>query len=296
MGYQEWRQREMKKIKIIAVIFILGITGAGIPVIADQTSTEISRDPSEWTGAIRIEGKNKTIWEGEVTVSSSTIVALNESTQEMEEYIIDHPSVLGALDEASKQGGFSYDVTYYPLWNAFFVTSIGNDSSWWHYWVDYTLPMIDAGTYELSEGNAEVLWGYVEDWYPHALRISVEKTEVRKNEKFLVSVFNETMSPVKNATVYVGAATYITNDKGLATVKIAEKGIYEIYADKRDSVRSKKVSVQVKKLKTLKIWGNDTHPIHHDTIIVKKNTFPLFKKLLEKHDFLLGTYVIPFRV
>ncbi len=222
------------------VLLILGMMTLNIPVYAEPQQ--------EWTGLIRIEGKTDTIWYGEVTVGETTINALNESSGEIEEYTISYPSVLGALDEASKKGGFTYQVSYYPSWHAFLVTSIDGDSDWWHYWVDYDLPMIDAGSYELTENNREILWGYLEDWYAHALRINVDKTDVHKNEEIKVSVFNETMIPVENATIYMDSQTYTTNEDGYAIIKLTNKGDYTIYAEKDGYVRSEKITVHVKTL------------------------------------------------
>ncbi|HEC89885.1 MAG TPA: carboxypeptidase regulatory-like domain-containing protein, partial [Thermoplasmatales archaeon] len=91
-------------------------------------------------------------------------------------------------------------------------------------------------------------WGYLEDWYAHALRINVDKTDVHKNEEIKVSVFNETMIPVENATIHVDSQTYTTNEDGYAIIKLANKGDYTIYAEKDGYVRSEKITVHVKTL------------------------------------------------
>jgi len=202
---------------------------------------------NEWSGDIRIEGKVDTVWDGIVTVGESYIYAKNVDTGEIEEHYIPFPSVLGAVDEASKKEGFSYVVEYWPSWDAFLVKTIADDSDWWHYWVDYKLPMVDVGKYELTNQDAEILFGYLENWEAHALRISVDKEDVKKNEKFTVSVFNETMIGVEGATVYVGSKMYITDDNGNVTVSCVTSGTYEIFAEKEGFVRSEKTSIKVKK-------------------------------------------------
>lgn len=214
---------------------------------------KIYTSDDEWTGTIRIEGENETIWNGEITVGSSYITAENASSGEMETYYISYPSVLGALDEASKQGGFSYFVIYYLSWDAFYVQSIAGESDWWQYWVDYELPMVGCGAYELTENDNEILWGYVEDWYPHALRIDVDKHDVNRSEEFTVSVYNETMAPVEDAVVYVDSLVYMTNEDGKVTVHIDAVGAYEIYSEKERYVRSEKVTVNVKIKKIVEI-------------------------------------------
>lgn len=201
----------------------------------------------EWTGMIRIEGKNSTVWSGVVSVSDSTITAFNESSGHMETYDILYPSVLGALDEAAGVGHFSYYVIYYPSWQAFYVKTIGDDSDWWHYWVDFTLPMVDVGHYELTENNEEILFGYLEDWSARALRIVVDKENVSVSEEVHVQVFNETLAPVENALVFVGSTSYSTDVNGNVTLVISNPGAYEIYAEKNGYVRSEKILIQVEK-------------------------------------------------
>ena len=231
---------------------------------------------NEWRGNIRIEGQNSTIWEGKVCVSDSTITALNESSGETEEYYIPYPSVLGALDEASKQGGLSYSVVYYPSWDAFYVKTIAGESDWWHYWVDYTLPMIGAGHYELTEDNEEVLWGYLESWTAHALRIKTSKNTVKRYEEFTVTVYNESLSPVENAVVYIGSSEYLTDENGNVTLSLSAKGDYKIYAEKNGYVRSRKITVHVKKLveiarpvdNAVYIWNKKTRTPYHGILIL----------------------------
>ena len=241
----------MKKTTTIAIVLIIGITAIGYPAIACRNISMRSVEAGEWTGHIRIEGNTSTIWNGEVTVEDSTITAMNASSGEMETYYIPYPSVLGALDEASQTGGFSYFVIYFPSWDAFFVQSIEVDTDWWNYWVDYEQPIIGVGKYELTENDDEILWGFLVTYPPnyeaHALRISIDKYEVKKNEEFIVSVYNETMSPVEGATVYVDSVTFTTNETGQVTIQLSQKGTYEIYAEKEEHVRSEKLSLMVKK-------------------------------------------------
>ena len=225
-----------------------GDSGADIDAIS-----VINYEKYQWIGNIRIEGKNETIWDGIVSLEDSIITAYNDSSGMLEDYYISYPSVLGALDEASNIGGFSYYVIYYSSWDAFYVQSIAGESDWWHYWVDYELPMVGCGSYELTENDNEILWGYVEDWYPHVLRIDVDKHDVNRSEEFTVTVYNETMAPVEDAVVYVGSSVYTTNEDGKVTVHIDVVGVYEIYSEKDGYVRSEKALVNVKIKKIVEI-------------------------------------------
>ncbi|HEX17570.1 MAG TPA: DUF4430 domain-containing protein [Thermoplasmatales archaeon] len=199
-----------------------------------------------WTGYIRIEGKYRTIWEGSVTVADTTVIATNVSSNQTEEFYIPYPSVLGALIEASEKGGFNYTILYYPSWDALYVKSIDGDSDWWHYWVDYELPMVGCDKYKLTEDDREVLWGYVETWEAHVLKISVDKREVKTDEVFRVTVKDESNNPVSNATVHIDSYTFSTGPDGSVEAKIPKQGTYKVYAEKDGYVRSEKIKIEVK--------------------------------------------------
>lgn len=228
----------------------------------------------EWTGNIRIEGKNDTIWDGKVTVSNSTITAQNSSSGVMEQYYIPYPSVLGALDMVAKQDGFSYFVIYYPSWHAFYIKTIANESDWWHYWVDYTLPMVDVGSYTLTNNDTDVLFGYLENWSAHALRITVQKYIMNESEDFTVRVYNETISPVEDANVSMNSTMYITDNNGTVTLHIDTAGDYRIYAEKAGYVRSEKIVVHVKKIITI------TKPEDHALYLLNRKTGLRIQKIL----------------
>jgi len=228
----------------------------------------------EWTGTIRIEGKNTTVWAGTVCVSESTITAFNESSGHMQDYYIPYPTVLGALDEASKQGHFSYYVIYYPSWDAFYVKTIGNDSDWWHYWVNYSLPMIDAGHYQLTENDQTILFGYLESWYAHALQITLDKQHVNVSEEFHAQVTNETSAPVGNATVWVGSTGHITDEHGDVTLQSTTPGDFLVYAEKEGYVRSEKIPIHIEKsVKITKPINNTVYWWNRQTRLPCKGIF-----------------------
>ena len=103
------------------MIFILIATVTSCPA---KEFTDAQTTPEQWSGEIRIEGKNNTIWKGNVAVGQVFFNATNVDTATIQEYNISYPSALGALIEASNLGDFSYSIDYYPSWNAFIVTAI----------------------------------------------------------------------------------------------------------------------------------------------------------------------------
>jgi hypothetical protein len=213
----------------------------------DGNGSRTTNNTAAWAGAIRIEGKNTTVFNGTVSFSNSTIRAFNESSGQMQDYYVPYPTVLGALDEASKQGHFSYYVVYYPGWDAFYVKTIADDSDWWHYWVDDALPMIDPGHFQLTGNDHAVLFGYLESWYAHALHITVDKQQVNVSEEFHAHVRNESSAAVGNATVWVGPASQTTDENGDVTLQSTMPGDLLVYAEKGGCVRSEKIPMHVKK-------------------------------------------------
>ncbi|MCK4364724.1 MAG: hypothetical protein KAW45_01600 [Thermoplasmatales archaeon] len=217
---------------------------SGTTVKIDKKSVSII---DEWTGSIRIEGKDNTVWDGTVTVNETYFCAKNVDTGEPEEYHIPFPSVLGAFVEAADIAGFSYLIEYWPSWDAFLVKTVEEDSDWWHYLVDYEIPMVGADKYELTDEDDEILFGYLENWEVHALKISVDKSEVTRNEEFTVHVSDESDTAVEGATVYVGSQSYTTDENGNVTASIGTGGTFTVYAEKTDFLRSEKVGITVKK-------------------------------------------------
>ncbi|MBN2602844.1 MAG: hypothetical protein JXA91_01770 [Candidatus Thermoplasmatota archaeon] len=234
----------MKKIySIIAIVLICAISTSS-PGQQHNTSGSMA---SEWSGLLRIEGKENTIWNGIVTITDTYFDARNVETNETKNYYIPYPTPLSAVVEAATVGGFSYIIDYYPSFDAFLVSKIDDDSDWWHFWVDYELPMVGANAYELTKEDNEIVFGYLESWYAHALIVEVDKSEVKKDEIITVNVLDETNTSVCGATVYVNSETYTTDTNGKARITLSNKGKYSIYSEMDGFVRSDKVSVQVKK-------------------------------------------------
>lgn len=285
----------MKKSIAAIIILVIGASAIGLPASAYSMTQTYEEEimfctslANEWTGMVRIEGENNTIWKGTVAFSSSSITAENMDTHEMETHEIPCPSVLGALDEASKQGGFSYTVLYYPTWDSLYVTAIGTDSAdektGWVYWVDYEAIMVGADAYELTGDDNEVLWGYLyfETWETnaHALQITLEKDAVKKNEEFTVSVYDESMSPVEGAVVYIDSMNFTTGENGKATVRIDTVGTYEIYAEKDPTADDTYVRSDGELLNVEKSKGRSlVNLFEHFPILEKLLCSPIFEKL-----------------
>jgi len=231
------------------------MTAYAIPALLGKPYPVVVQEQMPQQGVsvyVRVEGRNSTIWRGNVTVSESDITADNSGTT----YHLSDPTALGALDEASNhEQRFSYYVT--DQWGTLYVSSIAGEEpsgmNGWMYRVDYYLPMCGADAFILDETeppappHEEVLfyWG---GWEDQPLCITINTTEVHTGEEFTVSVTyfdGENWTSLPNATVHVAGDSYMTDDSGIVTASISTPGTYDIFAEKEGYIRSDKVKLMV---------------------------------------------------
>lgn len=108
-----------------------------------------------------LHGMNSPFWEGEVVLAENAtfIVTAHNSGRE---YDIARTTALGALDIASREGGFNYTVNdkWYDKYGSLLIDSIAGKESkgnkGWLYWVNYPdepLPWVSAEKYFVGEGD-----------------------------------------------------------------------------------------------------------------------------------------------
>ena len=196
---------------------------------------------------VRVEGKNETVWRGEVIVSDSWITADNSEVT----YHLADATALGALDEAS---GHEERFPYYATdeWGGLYVSSIAGEApagmSGWMYRVDYCSPVVGADQFILNETHREVLW-YYGDWTDVPLDISVNKAAITAGGAFTATVeqydeVNSTWAPCPNATVHADK-DYVAGADGEITIQISDAGSYQVFAEKDGGIRSDRVKVRV---------------------------------------------------
>jgi hypothetical protein len=212
----------------------------------------------EWMGNVRVEGKTATLFNGTVTCSNITVQAYNQSSGHNELYYLPNPTVLTALVTALDSEHISYSIIFYPDWNAFYVKTINGESDWWQYFVDYRIPMVDAGHYLLTENESRVLFGYLENWITHALRISLDKHTINVSEELIIHAFNESMAPAKNVTIWIGTSQFTTDDSGIALIQCENPGDFQVYAEGSGYIRSEKTRLLVTKSLTITRPANNT--------------------------------------
>ncbi|MEM2123202.1 MAG: prenyltransferase/squalene oxidase repeat-containing protein [Candidatus Bathyarchaeia archaeon] len=204
---------------------------------------------------VRIEGTTDTIWSGYVFVAASSIKDYNHGAS----HYLPYPTPLGALNRASKMGGFNYLVND-TAWGLY-VWSIKNENesgaSGWLYRVDYIMPWVGAAYFILGETSPpepphrEVLW-YYGVWTLKPTKLTVDKLEVESGEPFNVEVewYNDTAGswlPLQGATVHVNGENYTTEPDGYVSVikTVASTKSCTVYAEKDGYIRSNRATVRV---------------------------------------------------
>jgi hypothetical protein len=201
---------------------------------------------------IRIEGRSATVWSGQVFVSWSDITD-DQGTH----HYYGQPTVLGALDEASRKAGFTYVVNY--GYGSAYVTTINSEAAsgvtgWLFRIDDHTTGDYTSDGFVLNKAttppppHTTVLW-YYGAWDDKVARISVDPTGVYSGQTFTVTVTyldeaSGTWLPVEAATVHADS-TYLTDTNGQVSISIPTAGTYAIYAEKTGFVRTEQIPVTV---------------------------------------------------
>lgn len=249
---------------IIAAVAVMG--ACTLPTLVNkplQSENSMAEDAVDVY--VRIEGKYSTIWRGDTALSGDFNVMAYKSGNT---YTIDARCPLGALDAASKQGGFGYDANDEWIFWDLFVDGVESEKAagWegWSYRVNYVATSYgpayswhSSGT-ELSDDD-EILW-YWGTFGTLPLKISADKSQGYMGEQFTITVSTldkdywhnagepwpqVSWMPVADASVYVEGYEYITGVDGKVLVTLTNTGNYDLYAEKSGYVRSDGIQITV---------------------------------------------------
>lgn len=271
---------------VVAVVLALAMATPALPAtpVAASYSTYVRIVGPADEATFSETGDYEVIWAGNVTVPTDVYITtlvdntwhlyVNGSNQYMAECTagprqgeshnlgsadqsLGATSVLAALEQASQDGGFSYEVKdgYFPGMGLFIFSVdglTGSGAVGWNYrvWNDSHAynPSLASETFllgydtmPLSPPHNQVLfyWGYGSDCYP--MRISPDDDSVGKGEEFTLTAeyyFTSgwggfgSWQALPEATVEVGGETFTTDDSGEVTIFMESSGDYPLYASK----------------------------------------------------------------
>jgi hypothetical protein len=192
---------------------------------------------------LRVEGITRTIYEGPVTTDAHQVITPTDGQPRTCDGSNvgspPGPTATGALDDAARLAGFTWDGTWDPSFNDYFPYSrIGPDrvdpaTHFWSLWMNWKFADFGGCGQRVNQGD-EVLWAYEDFTQSPLLRLSGPGS-VRTGESFRVKVvdgFDE--SPEAGASV-AGATT---GSDGEASLTFAEAGVYPLKAERADAIRS----------------------------------------------------------
>ncbi|MBE0479964.1 MAG: hypothetical protein IBX68_03190 [Dehalococcoidia bacterium] len=243
-GSFNWQAENPSNMALMTAYAVPALLGKPYPVAAAQEIREVRVD-------LRIEGKEAALWKGQVTVRDSLV-----TDDRGKQHRLSSPTALGAVDQASKAGGFTYVVqeTAYGL----YLESINGEGpeGWtgWMYRVDYQSPAVGCADFVLgvteppAAPHTEVLffWG---EWDAPPLRLDVDKRAVSPGETVTVTVEYyddgvETWLGLQGATVHLDGE-HITGAGGVVEISPDQPGEFEAFAAMEGFIRSDTIAVEV---------------------------------------------------
>ncbi|MCX6796245.1 MAG: DUF4430 domain-containing protein, partial [Candidatus Falkowbacteria bacterium] len=206
--------------KAMTAYAVIALAGKSFPVGYYANGTGSAGD-----NHVRIEGKNNTICDTYVTADTA----------------------LAVIEKAAAKCNFTFTIenTSYGL----YLKQVGDDAaagaSGWLYLVNFVAPAVGAADYQLKTGD-EVLW-YFGDWGWQPTKISVSKNYLSSGEKLIINVkyFNgQDWLALENAKIIGCSQEPTTNNSGQAEINLPD-GVYSLFAEKNNYVRSNKETVSV---------------------------------------------------
>ncbi|OGL85530.1 hypothetical protein A3J36_01100 [Candidatus Uhrbacteria bacterium RIFCSPLOWO2_02_FULL_54_37] len=156
------------------------------------------------------------------------------------------PDALDVIPAASSQCGFTYDIVQASFGP--YLKTINADAAQgltgWLYRVNWTLPDVGAADYALHAGD-EVLWNYGDfEWTPLRLTVSSSHVESDHTVKVTIQQFNHNEWTPVAATLYGGTESIQSDAQGTVTMSLPD-GVWNIWAEAEDRIRSNRVSITV---------------------------------------------------
>jgi hypothetical protein len=195
---------------------------------------------------LRVEGATQTIFEGPVITDVHQVTTPSDAqARTCDGSNIGQPSAptaIGALDDAARGGGFSWDALWDPSFNDYYpFLRIGPDTidSSTHYlafYLNWAFAETGGCGQHVNQGD-DVVFAYEDFEASPLLRLTGPGTATT-GENVTVKVVDG-LNSAPQAGVSVGGAT--TGADGTATLSFAQRGIYRLKADRPGAIRSNAV-------------------------------------------------------
>ncbi|MDD5205221.1 MAG: DUF4430 domain-containing protein [Desulfobacterales bacterium] len=202
---------------------------------------------------VRAEGQRGTIFHTRVSMERETEV-----------------NPLSAFAEAAKKAGVDFRIE--KQGDHIYLKSVAGESNGWQYRVNDFLPMEPADKYRVKSG-AEIIWFYDFHGRKSPLRVIPERNSVWEGEsvRVVVEQYDDPSGrwmAVDNGVLTAGDRTFTVNG-GRAAVTFPRSGIFEVYAEKPEGIRSLRKRVVVEESRPVNVHlqvdcGGD--PLYRGTV------------------------------
>ncbi|KAJ3500986.1 hypothetical protein NLJ89_g9544 [Agrocybe chaxingu] len=198
---------------------------------------------------LRIEGEQRTIFEGPIFTRGHNVTTKSGGNHHCDgtnnnENLKPGPTCTSALDDASKRKNFSFDGTYFPEFDDFFITSIGGDTQtdtqFWAILLNFQFTPVGGCQQQVKWGD-DILFAFDGFGRAHYLKLSGPKVARRSRPVVLTVTDGETGSAVQGATV----AGQTSDTEGKVSVTFSSLGVKNLKAERSDSIRSNRLDIHI---------------------------------------------------
>jgi len=202
---------------------------------------------------VRIEGVEKTIFEGPILTRGHNLTAPSGESHHCDgtnnnANRLPSATFNSAFDDAAQKHGLPYTVDFYPSFDDFFVTSIGEkvelNTQFWGQYLNYRENQIGGCQLQVSSGDLVLFVAFlhnVSQGKPRLLKLTGPHFAHACNPVILTVTDGEDGSVVAGAEVNGQK----TNSAGQVSVTFMQTGRIGVKAEKSGSIRSNQLDIVV---------------------------------------------------
>jgi hypothetical protein len=212
---------------------------------------------------LRVEGATQTIFEGPVITDVHQVKTPSDTqARTCDGSSIGQPAgptAIGALDDAARGGGFSWDALWDPSFNDYYPflrvgpDTINSNTHFLAFYLNWKVAEIGGCGQHVTQGD-DVVFAYEDFESSPLLRLTGPGAAATGESVSFKVVDGLTAAP--QAGVTVGGAT--TGADGTATLSFPQRGIYRLKADKPGAIRSNTVVLCVDPAGAVQCSSGDT--------------------------------------
>lgn len=231
-------RRRISRLAAVLVVTLTVLMSGAVPVLAAPVVVDV-----------RVEGATSTIFEGPVYTDGHDITTASGGTHRCDGTNNNAnpkpgPTATAALDDAAELGRFTFDATFFPEFEDFFIIRIGPDTqtetAFWGILLNGRFTEVGGCQQRIRSGD-EVLFAYDAFEKEHFLELTGPSVATT-GHPITVTVTDEMNGrPIAGATV--NGST--TGADGKATVTFDTVGVKRLKAERADAIRSNSLYVMV---------------------------------------------------